>query len=172
MRNPADVSTVMLRSSSGRKDHRIMVKVSAGSSSTFKLVPENCLSYMLQPAEKAPTILQSTATIDDAEWIHDVVCMVLEPIQSLWQHQHQSNHWFHEVLIKPPNTVVACGNLVLVQFETSGHIKRMHQSGDKNRQSLTPHNKVFEHTLSATDWNQYKFPTSIGNRIRLLLFLL
>ena len=29
-----------------------MVKISAGFSSTFKLVPENCVSYKLQPAEK------------------------------------------------------------------------------------------------------------------------
>ena len=29
-------------------------KILAGFSSTFKLIPENCVSYMLQPAENTP----------------------------------------------------------------------------------------------------------------------
>ena len=36
------------------EDRSIMVETSAGFSSTFKPVPENCASYMLQPAEKPP----------------------------------------------------------------------------------------------------------------------
>ena len=53
--NPPSVSTVMLWSSvhlRPEEDRSIMVETSAGYSSTFKLVPENCISYMLQPAEK------------------------------------------------------------------------------------------------------------------------
>ena len=34
------------------QDRSIMVKTSAVFSITFKLVPENCVSLMLQPAEK------------------------------------------------------------------------------------------------------------------------
>ena len=36
------------------EDRSIMVETSAGFSSTFKRVPENCASYVLQPAEKHP----------------------------------------------------------------------------------------------------------------------
>ena len=56
--NSPSVSTVMLWSSSvhlrPEEDRSVMVEMSAGYSSTFKLVPENCVSYMLQPAEKPP----------------------------------------------------------------------------------------------------------------------
>ena len=57
--SPANSLTVMLRSSSGKdihpeEDRSIMVETLAGFSSTFKLVPENCVSYMLQPTEKPP----------------------------------------------------------------------------------------------------------------------
>ena len=60
--SPADVSTVMLWSSSDEdihpeEDQSIAVETLAGLSSTFKLVPENCVYYMLQPAEKAHFIL-------------------------------------------------------------------------------------------------------------------
>ena len=36
------------------EDRSITVKTLAGFTSTFKLVPENCVSYLLQPAEKPP----------------------------------------------------------------------------------------------------------------------
>ena len=48
--NPADILTVMLHSSSERES--ITAETSTGISSIFKLVPENCVSRMLQPAEK------------------------------------------------------------------------------------------------------------------------
>ena len=37
------------------KDQNITVKTAAGFLSTFRLVPESCVSYLLQPAEKPPT---------------------------------------------------------------------------------------------------------------------
>ena len=36
------------------KDQNITVKTAAGFLSTFRLVPESCVSYLLQPAEKPP----------------------------------------------------------------------------------------------------------------------
>ena len=36
------------------QDRSIMVETLGGFSSTFKLVPENCVCYVLQPAEKPP----------------------------------------------------------------------------------------------------------------------
>ena len=58
--NSADVLAVMFWFSSGlhlrpEEDRSITAKTSTGFSSTFKLVPENCVSYMLQPAEEPPT---------------------------------------------------------------------------------------------------------------------
>ena len=53
--NPPSISTVILWSSAHlrpEEDRSIMVETSAGYSSTFKPVPENCISYMLQLAEK------------------------------------------------------------------------------------------------------------------------
>ena len=50
--NPPSVSTVILWSSAHLRPEEDRVETSAGYSSTFKLVPENCISYMLQLAEK------------------------------------------------------------------------------------------------------------------------
>lgn len=43
--NPADVLTAMLWSIQCKEDWSITVKMSAGFSSAFNLIPENCLSY-------------------------------------------------------------------------------------------------------------------------------
>ena len=43
--NPADVLTAMLWFIQCKEDWSITVEMSAGFSSAFKLIPENCLSY-------------------------------------------------------------------------------------------------------------------------------
>ena len=51
--NPADILTMMLWSSAGNKHWQDFHP-------PFKLVPENCASYMLQPAEKPPLCLYTS----------------------------------------------------------------------------------------------------------------
>ena len=65
--NPANVSIVMLQYSLGQRKHVMGTHSaysqihSALSFHYFKLVPENCVSYILQPAEKPtpPSLVQS-----------------------------------------------------------------------------------------------------------------